>query len=163
MGTSELPEVTTTLHDEARAHSARRAARTLCGGTGHVLRQTAIALLAGCTDTSILRPAGPVGEQNRLILLNALAIMMVIVVPTIVATLVFAWWFRAGNRRARRRPDWRKKRARGRPDPGHDIQAQGPCPSSTCIPIANTRFSTVPTGSPSSWGMCASSAWTALR
>jgi quercetin dioxygenase-like cupin family protein len=47
MDTSELPEVTTALLDEARAHSARRAARTLCGGTGHVLRQTAIALLAG--------------------------------------------------------------------------------------------------------------------
>jgi quercetin dioxygenase-like cupin family protein len=49
MDTSELPEVTTTLLDEARAHSAHRAARTLCGGTGHVLRQTAIALLAGST------------------------------------------------------------------------------------------------------------------
>mgnify|MGYP004528345509 CR=1 FL=1 len=53
-----------------------------------------------------MRPAGPVGEQNRLILLNALAIMLVIVVPTIIATLVFAWWFRAGNARARYRPDW---------------------------------------------------------
>ena len=49
MDTSQLPEVTTTLLDEARAHSAHRAARTLCGGTGHVLRQTAIALLAGST------------------------------------------------------------------------------------------------------------------
>ena len=49
MDTSALPEVSTTLLDEARAHSARRAARTLCGGTGHALRQTAIALLAGST------------------------------------------------------------------------------------------------------------------
>ena len=49
MDTSVLPEVTATLLDEARAHSARRAARTLCGGSGHALRQTVIALLAGST------------------------------------------------------------------------------------------------------------------
>ena len=49
MDTSALPEVSTALLDEARGHSARRAARTLYGGTGHALRQTAIALLAGST------------------------------------------------------------------------------------------------------------------
>jgi quercetin dioxygenase-like cupin family protein len=49
MDTSALPEVTATLLDEARAHAARRAARTLCGGSGHALRQTVIALLAGST------------------------------------------------------------------------------------------------------------------
>jgi cytochrome o ubiquinol oxidase subunit 2 len=32
--------------------------------------------------------------------------MLAIVVPTILATLVFAWWFRASNTRARRLPDW---------------------------------------------------------
>jgi cytochrome o ubiquinol oxidase subunit 2 len=63
-------------------------------------------LLAGCSNASIMRPAGPVGEQNRLILLNSLAIMLVIVVPTILATLAFAWWFRAGNKRAKYRPDF---------------------------------------------------------
>jgi len=49
MDTSALPEVSATLLDEARAHSAHRAARTLCGGSGHTLRQTAIALLADST------------------------------------------------------------------------------------------------------------------
>ena len=63
-------------------------------------------LLAGCSDTSILRPAGPVGEQNRLIMFDALAIMLAIVIPTMLATLAFAWWFRAGNKRAQRRPDF---------------------------------------------------------
>jgi cytochrome o ubiquinol oxidase subunit 2 len=32
--------------------------------------------------------------------------MLAIVVPTIVATLAFAWWFRAGNTRARYLPTW---------------------------------------------------------
>ncbi len=35
-----------------------------------------------------------------------MAIMLVIVAPTIVATLAFAWWFRASNRRAVYRPTW---------------------------------------------------------
>ena len=49
MDTTALTELSSTLLDEARADSARRAARTICGGSGHVLRQTAIALLAGST------------------------------------------------------------------------------------------------------------------
>ena len=47
MDTSALPEVSATLLDEAVASTAHRAARTLYGGTGHALRQTAIALLSG--------------------------------------------------------------------------------------------------------------------
>ena len=63
-------------------------------------------LLAGCSSASILRPAGPVAAQNRLIMVDALAIMLVIVVPTMLATAAFAWWFRAGNRRAKHQPDF---------------------------------------------------------
>ena len=47
MDTSALPEVSATLLDEAAAGTVHRAARTLYGGTGHALRQTAIALLSG--------------------------------------------------------------------------------------------------------------------
>ncbi len=43
---------------------------------------------------------------NRTILLNALTIMLAIVIPTIIATIAFAWWFRAGNPRAKYRPDF---------------------------------------------------------
>ena len=32
--------------------------------------------------------------------------MLAVVIPVIVLTLVFAWWYRAGNKRARYRPDW---------------------------------------------------------
>lgn len=60
--------------------------------------------LAGCKG--VLDPQGPVGASERLILFDALVIMLVIAVPTILATLGFAWWFRASNPRARYRPDW---------------------------------------------------------
>jgi cytochrome o ubiquinol oxidase subunit 2 len=54
----------------------------------------------------VLDPQGPIGAANVKILLNALVIMLVIVVPTITAILIFAWWFRASNTRARYRPDF---------------------------------------------------------
>ena len=62
-------------------------------------------LLEGCSG-AILSPAGPVGKAERTILLNSLTIMLAIVIPVILATLAFAWWFRASNRRALRLPTW---------------------------------------------------------
>src|SRR5476651_2499431 len=32
--------------------------------------------------------------------------MLAVIVPVILLTLAFAWWFRAGNKRARRLPEW---------------------------------------------------------
>ena len=60
--------------------------------------------LGGC-DWAVLDPKGPIGDGNETILINSLAIMLAIVIPTIVATLGFAWWFRASNPRARYLPD----------------------------------------------------------
>ena len=63
----------------------------------------AASALGGCSSV-LMDPQGPVAADEKTILLNALAIMLVIVVPTILATLIFAWWFRASNTRARYRP-----------------------------------------------------------
>ena len=54
----------------------------------------------------ILDPQGPIGAAERLILINATVVMLAVIVPVIVLTLGFAWWFRAGNTRARYLPDW---------------------------------------------------------
>jgi cytochrome o ubiquinol oxidase subunit II len=62
--------------------------------------------LAGCSGGGVLDPQGPIGSADTMILLDALGIMLAIVVPTIVAVLGFAWWFRAGNPRARRLPQF---------------------------------------------------------
>ena len=59
-------------------------------------------LLASCRPAGILDPQGPIAEAERLLLINSTAIMLVVVVPVIVATLVFAWWYRASNPRAAR-------------------------------------------------------------
>ncbi len=61
--------------------------------------------LAGCSG-GVLDPQGPIGAADTKILFNALGIMLLIVVPTIVAVLVLAWWFRASNTKARYQPQW---------------------------------------------------------
>jgi cytochrome o ubiquinol oxidase subunit 2 len=63
-------------------------------------------LLCACSDMWLLAPRGPVGATERTLLIDSLAIMLAIVVPTIVATFAFAWWFRARNAKAHYRPDW---------------------------------------------------------
>jgi cytochrome o ubiquinol oxidase subunit 2 len=63
------------------------------------------ATLGGCTE-GVLDPKGPIALAERQILLNALGIMLAIVIPVIVATLGFAFWFRASNERARYRPNF---------------------------------------------------------
>ena len=67
----------------------------------------AAAILASDAQAdSILAPVGPVGAGDRIILVDALVIMLAIVVPTMAATLAFAWWYRASNTRAVYRPDF---------------------------------------------------------
>jgi cytochrome o ubiquinol oxidase subunit 2 len=60
--------------------------------------------LSGC-QLAVLDPQGPIAAQENQILIDSLAIMLAIVVPTLVAIAVFAWWFREGNARATYRPD----------------------------------------------------------
>jgi cytochrome o ubiquinol oxidase subunit 2 len=62
--------------------------------------------LASCTGQGVLDSAGPVSAGERTILLNSLVIMLAIVIPTVIATLGFAFWFRADKPRGRYLPDW---------------------------------------------------------
>jgi cytochrome o ubiquinol oxidase subunit 2 len=65
----------------------------------------ALLALTGC-DPGILPSQGTVGKGDTTIMIDSLAIMLAIVVPTIAAILFFAWWFRASNSRAHHRPDF---------------------------------------------------------
>jgi cytochrome o ubiquinol oxidase subunit 2 len=70
-----------------------------------ILMTSAAVLLASCKE-GVLDPQGPVGKAERVILYDSTAIMLAVVIPVIVLTLAFAWWFRARNSQARYRPDW---------------------------------------------------------
>src|SRR5215475_7658202 len=64
-----------------------------------------VATLGGCSG-GVFDPKGPVAAAERLIMLNSTGIMLAIVIPTILATLGVAYWFRASNERARYMPDF---------------------------------------------------------
>src|SRR6266478_5953922 len=63
------------------------------------------AMLSGCNE-GVLDPKGPIATAERQILFNSLGIMLAIVIPTILATLGVAYWFRSSNKRARYLPDF---------------------------------------------------------
>lgn len=62
-------------------------------------------VLSGCSS-ALMDPKGQVGEEQRVLILTAFALMLIVVVPVIVMTLVFAWRYREGNKEASYRPDW---------------------------------------------------------
>jgi cytochrome o ubiquinol oxidase subunit 2 len=63
------------------------------------------ATLGGCSE-GVLDPKGPIAAAERQILFNSLGIMLAIVIPTILATIGVAWWFRSSNKRARYLPNF---------------------------------------------------------
>jgi cytochrome o ubiquinol oxidase subunit 2 len=78
-------------------------------GSGRLVRRgcalLALTALGGCSE-GVMAPQGPVAAAEKIILLNSLGIMLAIVIPTILAILGVAWWFRASNTKARYLPDW---------------------------------------------------------
>jgi cytochrome o ubiquinol oxidase subunit 2 len=80
-----------------------------CAGRGtYFARAVALAPvigLSGC-EFAVVDPKGPIAAQEVQILVDSLAIMLAIVIPTLIAIAAFAWWFRAGNSKARYRPDF---------------------------------------------------------
>ncbi len=56
---------------------------------------------------NILDPQGPIAAADKTILIDSIAIMLAIVLPTIAAIFAFAWYFRQSNTRAFYWPDWK--------------------------------------------------------
>jgi cytochrome o ubiquinol oxidase subunit II len=79
--------------------------RSMSVKAGRCVLATASIGLTAC-QPAVLDPQGVVGIAEKMILIDSLAIMLAIVVPTIAATLGFAWWFRASNTRATYLPGW---------------------------------------------------------
>src|SRR5216684_6602623 len=61
--------------------------------------------LGGCGG-GVLDPKGPIASAERLIMFNATGVMLAIVIPTMLATLAVAFWFRSSNTRATYLPDF---------------------------------------------------------
>lgn len=77
------------------------------------LRLTALMLfvpvfLTGCSDHTmpLLDPKGVIGLHERSVILIAFGLMLLVVIPVIVMTFVFAWRYRASKNLQRYAPDW---------------------------------------------------------
>jgi len=62
-------------------------------------------LLSGC-DIAVLNPAGLVARVQRNLIVTSFALMLLIVIPVMIAVVVFAVRYRASNRNAEYLPDW---------------------------------------------------------
>ncbi len=85
-----------------RLHLAKTALDRACRG---LILSLAGVCLAGCAG-GVLDPLGPVGEGDATILIDATAIMLAIVIPTILLAFWMAWRYRASNRKAEYLPYW---------------------------------------------------------
>ena len=62
-------------------------------------------LLAGC-NTVLMNPSGDIAnQQGRLIVVSTL-LMLLIIIPVIALTILFAWRYRKNNTKAAYEPDW---------------------------------------------------------
>ncbi len=64
-----------------------------------------LALSAGC-NTVLLHPAGAVAAQQGHLIVVATVLMLLIIVPVMALTVLFAWRDRTSNTRATYAPDW---------------------------------------------------------
>lgn len=64
-----------------------------------------VATLSGC-NAVLLSPSGDVAVQQRNLIYIATGLMLLIIVPVIIFTCVFAWRYRASHKRDDYQPDW---------------------------------------------------------
>jgi cytochrome o ubiquinol oxidase subunit 2 len=86
--------------------TAVRASRAPWTPGGRTIGVVGLPLLLSACQADVLNPAGPIGLAEKTILVDSIAIMLAIVLPTMAAIIGFAWWFRASNTRAVYRPYW---------------------------------------------------------
>ncbi len=65
----------------------------------------ATALLGGCNYV-VMNPSGDVAVQQRNLIIASTGLMLLIILPVLIATVVFAWRYRASNTTATYAPDW---------------------------------------------------------
>ena len=65
-----------------------------------------LATLTGCSKAVVLNPAGDVAAQQGDLVVTATLLMLVVIVPVIFLTLLFAWKYRQTNTQAEYDPEW---------------------------------------------------------
>ncbi|MCX7122548.1 MAG: ubiquinol oxidase subunit II [Gammaproteobacteria bacterium] len=63
-------------------------------------------LITGCSKMEVLNPMGPIAEDEKQLLIDALCLMLIIIIPVIILTLLIARRYRASNTKAKYSPNW---------------------------------------------------------
>lgn len=63
-------------------------------------------LLSGCSQMIVLHPHGPIAAEEKHLMLDALALMAIVVIPVLVLTVVLSIKYRASNKKAKYSPHW---------------------------------------------------------
>lgn len=81
-------------------------------------------LLSGC-HAALLNPQGPIAASEKSLLIDAVLLMLIVVVPVIIISFVFAWHYRESNTKATYRPN-----------DGHSTIIEVVCWAVPCVIIA---------------------------
>ena len=90
----------------ATASAAVRVSRWMAVRAARLLTMVMMGALVGGCSTVVLGPAGDVAMRERNLILASTALMLVIIFPVMMATLIFAWRYRATNTDAKYDPDF---------------------------------------------------------
>lgn len=63
-------------------------------------------LIVHASHSAVLNPAGLIGKKERDLFFIITFLMLIIVVPVLILTTVFAWKYREGNKKAKYSPEW---------------------------------------------------------
>lgn len=66
---------------------------------------TLLSTECGAVTNPVLEPKGPIAHAQRQLLFDAVAIMMIVIVPVFIMAALFTWWYRGTNRNARYMPN----------------------------------------------------------
>lgn len=66
----------------------------------------AAALFGGCSQIPLLDPKGPIGDGERIVIIAAFVLMLIVVIPVFILSHWFSWKYRASNTKATYSPKW---------------------------------------------------------
>lgn len=66
----------------------------------------AMLLLSGCSDVISMHPKGVIASEQKELFIISVLLMLIVVIPVIILTVVFAYRYRASNKKATYKPKW---------------------------------------------------------
>ena len=75
-------------------------------GFAALLLLCAVTVLQGCSELIVLNPKGPIGQDERFLIIISFVLMLLVVVPVIIMSLWFPLKYRATNKNADYDPNW---------------------------------------------------------